>query len=146
MLIVPIMLSNSGMQQLFDYDRRELDRLEVEIRGLRMFYLHSSREGGVAGNQFHRLRTEVTFVIEGVVDWELEDLRGGTRAFQMTSQCAVWIPPFVLHRVTFGPEGGTLATLANTIYVRNDPRTHDTYSADEFRALQAEFQEGSHET
>jgi hypothetical protein len=134
-LSVPIMLSHPDTQHFFDYDPAELERIGVDIRGLRVFFVRNAVACGVAGNQFHRVRTEIEFVVEGSVRWELEDLYGGTRELHASPERAICIPPFILHRATFADAATTLATLTNTVYVRDDPRTHDTYPAETFRAL-----------
>ena len=135
-LRVPVMLSFGETQRLLQYDAEELDRQGTDIRGIRVFYLFRADGGGMAGNQFHRVRTEIAFVVEGSVHWEFKDIYGGERKLIATQDSSVLIPPFVLHRATFTDGGGTLATLANTIYIRDDPRTHDTYSAELFRSMQ----------
>lgn len=140
-LLVPVMLPFEQARRFLEYDTEELARLETDIRGIRVFYLDHAEAGGMAGNQFHRLRTEIAFVVEGTVHWEFEDLYGGERKLVASQNLSVVIPPFVLHRATFGGDGGTLATLANTIYIREDPRTHDTYSADQFRGMRQSMQE-----
>ena len=134
-LSVPVMLSHAETTRFFDYDPVELERIGVDIRGVRVFFVAGAPASGVAGNQFHRLRTEIEFVVEGSVRWELEDLYGATRDVVATRDRVLYIPPFILHRATF-TAGSALATLTNTVYVRDDPRTHDTYPAEMFRALQ----------
>ena len=141
-LRVPVSLPHTALMSLLDYDPQELAHLGRDIRGLRVFYIDGARTGGIAGNQFHRIRTEIAFVVMGAVRWEFEDLYGDTRFFHAERECAVMIPPFILHRAIFTSEGGTLATLANTIYVRDDPATHDTYSLEIFRSLQTRMRQG----
>jgi hypothetical protein len=143
-LRVPISLPHAELRRLLDYDLDEMAQLGRDIRGLRVFYIDGARIGGVAGNQFHRIRTEIAFLVAGSARWEFEDLHGGTRSFNADRDCAVLIPPFVLHRAIFGAEGGTLATLTNTIFERDDPQTHDTYSIEIFRSLQTRMRQAPH--
>lgn len=143
-LHVPVSLPHAELVRLLDYDREELAQIGRDIRGLRVFYIDGARTGGIAGNQFHRIRTEIAFLVMGKVRWEFEDLYGDTRSFQAKRECAVVIPPFILHRAIFTSGGGTLATLANTTYVREDPATHDTYSLEIFRSLQSRMRQGAH--
>jgi hypothetical protein len=138
-LRVPIALSEPETRRFFDYDAAELERIRVDIRGVRVFFVSRAPAGGLAGNQFHRLRTEIEFVIQGSVRWEFEDLYGGRRVVHASPACALYIPPFILHRVTFEEPETTLATLTNTVYVRDDPRTDDTYSAEAFQTLAERF-------
>lgn len=138
------MLSFDETRRLLRYDADELARMEMDIRGIRVFYLDHAQAGAMAGNQFHRLRTEIAFVVEGAVHWEFEDLYGDVRQFTAAQDTSVFIPPFVLHRAIFGAGGGTLATLANTIYVKEDPRTHDTYLASLFHLMQQHMRAQRH--
>lgn len=135
-LSVPIALSHTDTRRFFDYDPAELERIGVDIRGVRVFFVSDAPVGGVAGRQFHRIRTEIAFVIKGSVRWRFEDLYGATRELRASAERVVCIPPFILHAVTFEEAGAAVGTLANTLYDRDDPRTHDTYSADAFRGLQ----------
>ena len=135
-LNVPIALSHAEARHFLDYDPAELERIGVDIRGLRVFFVSDAPAGGVAGRQFHRVRTEIEFVIRGSVRWEFEDLYRAKREVLASPERVVYIPPFILHTLTFEEAGTAVGTLANTVYVREDSRTHDTYSADAFRGLQ----------
>lgn len=135
-LNVPITLSHAEAMGFFDYDPAELERIGADIRGLRVFFVSDAPVGGVAGRQFHRVRREIEFVIKGSVRWELEDLYGATRDIMASPERVVYIPPFILHTLTFVEAGSAVGTLANTVYVRDDARTHDTYSVDVFRGMQ----------
>src|SRR5262245_18807032 len=135
-LNVPISLSHAEAIGFLDYDPAELARVGVDIRGLRVFYLSDAPVGGVAGRQFHRVRREIEFVIRGRVRWQFEDLYGATREIVASPERVVYIPPFILHSLTFEEAGSAVGTLANTVYVRDDARTHDTYPAEVFRELQ----------
>jgi hypothetical protein len=136
------MLPHAELSRLLEYDAWELEQIGIDIRGIRVFYIRGARAGGMAGNQFHRIRTEIAFLVDGSARWEFEDLYGGTSELHAARECALLIPPFVLHRVTFDADGATLATLANTLYVRDDPRTHDTYSLEAFRSMQELMRRG----
>lgn len=135
-LNVPVALSHAAAMRFFDYDPAELERIGVDIRGLRVFYVSDAPAGGIAGKQFHRVRTEIEFVIKGSVRWEFEDLYGAKREVVASPERVLYIPPFILHTLTFEEAGGAVGTLANTVYLREDSRTHDTYSADVFRGMQ----------
>lgn len=135
-LTVPINLSEAETIGFLDYDLAEIERIGVDIRGLRVFFVSDAPVGGVAGRQFHRVRREIEFVIRGSVRWHFEDLYGATREIVATPERVVCIPPFILHSLTFEEARSTVGTLTNTVYRRDDPRTHDTYPADVFRRLQ----------
>jgi hypothetical protein len=143
-LSVPISLSHAETLGFLDYDSAELARIGVDIRGLRVFFVSDAPVGGVAGRQFHRVRREIEFVIRGRVRWHFEDLYGRTKEIVATPERVVCIPPFILHWLTFEEAGSAVGTLANTVYVRDDPRTHDTYSIDVFRSLQDRMRGHAH--
>jgi len=135
-LLVPVTLSAANVSTLLEYDERELDRIGVDIRGLRIYYLRGGSKGAVSGNQFHRIRTEIIFPIEGAVQLNCEDLDGATFEMRVTDKHAVLVPPMVMHTMTFESAYTVLCILTNTLFYADNPRTHDTYSEDEFRALQ----------
>jgi len=138
-LHVPISLPYPQAMRFFDYDPVELGRIPVDIRGLRAFTVSDITAGGIGGMQFHRIRTEISFVIKGKVSWRFEDLYGATREISWSPDNVLYMPPFVLHTMTSEEAGSALVTLANTLYIRDDPRTHDTYRADVFHGMRDRF-------
>lgn len=140
-LSVLLALPHAEVTRLFDYDPQELARLGVDIRGLRVFVVSHAPPGGVAGTEFHRVRTELAFAVDGDVRWEFEDLYGGKREVLASPDSVLCIPPFIVHAVTFRDAASTLVFLANTLYVPEDPRTHDSYPTDVFRGLQRRFRD-----
>lgn len=124
---------------LLDYDPTELARIPVEMRGLRLWTVSDIPAGGIVGTQFHRLRTEISFVVKGRCHWLFEDLYGATRVVAWAPDLVLSMPPFVLHTMVCEEAGTTLVTFANTLYVPDDSRTHDTYSTNVFRDLRDRF-------
>lgn len=139
MLSVPFALSHAWTTDFFDYDRAELDRIPIDIRGLRMFMLEDIPRGGVGGGEFHRIRIEVAITVKGSVRWVCEDLYGGRREFTPPRDCSLYLPPFILHTMEAVEHGSTIVVIANTLYDADDARTHDTYPVAQFRALQAHY-------
>jgi WxcM-like protein len=140
LLFVPFALSHAQTMDLFDYDRAELDRLPRDIRGLRMFVLEHIPAAGVGGGEFHRIRVEIAFTIKGIFRWTCEDVYGGRKVLVSSRDSILRFPPFILHTLESVEHGGAIVVIANTLYDVNDPCTHDTYPASEFRALQEHYQ------
>jgi hypothetical protein len=138
-LNVPVALPHLEAMRFFDYDPAELGRIPIDIRGLRVWVVSDIPAGGIGGNQFHRVRTEISFVVKGKVSWRFEDLYGGTRVISWSPDNALLMPPFVIHTLVSEESGSAVVTLANTLYIPDDPRTHDTYRADLFYAMRDRF-------
>ena len=59
--------------EFLKYDENELRQLPENIRGLRSYSVKGLRKGSLGGMEFHRIRKELLFGLEGVVDVECED-------------------------------------------------------------------------
>jgi hypothetical protein len=127
-------------------DPVEIDRIGVDVRGLRMFFVHSVPKGGVGGRSFHRVRKEVSFVACGTVRWTFEDLHGTTTELQASPDSVVYIPPFILHAMEAEERDTMVVTLANTLFSVEDVRTHDTYPAKVFAEMQMQYRAVSNAT
>jgi hypothetical protein len=138
-LHVPIALPHLQAMAFLSYDQTELERIPVDIRGLRIFTVSDIPYGGIGGTQFHRIRTEISYVGKGKVRWKFEDLYGATREIPWVPDTVLSMPPFVLHTSICEEAGSNIVTLANTLYIPDDPRTHDTYRADEFYEMRNLF-------
>lgn len=123
------------------YDVSELGKIppEFDIRGLRIYSVQNVPAGNIGGTEFHRIREEIVFCLEGRMIWTCEDLRGETRSFRLKPGMGVWAPPYILHTYEAMEEGSIFLVLCNTLFDPADPRTHDSYSAEEFRQLQKEI-------
>ena len=120
------------------YENDELDRVPSDIRGLRAYTISDLPNGRIGVTEWHRIREEMVFALEGSVRWMCEDLFGDKREYVLIAGVGVWMPPFILHTYEVKEEGSGLLVIANTLFIPNDPRTHDTYSMETFRELQAE--------
>ncbi len=126
------------MDRFLSYQMDELARLPAsfDIRGLRMYIVRGIPIGTIGGTEFHRIREEMVFCLNGAVEWMCEDLLGKKKKILLTPHHGVWMPSFILHTYSAEENGSDLLVLANTLFNPNDSRTHDTYGAEEFRALQ----------
>ena len=123
----------------FDYKKSELDRIPEDIRGLRIYTVRELPKNKIGGTEFHRIREEIVFGLEGTVEWECEDVYGNKKNFVLTPDNGVWMPPFILHTYEAIEEDSGLLVMANTLFNPDDPKTHDTYSSDKFRELQKKY-------
>jgi hypothetical protein len=124
--------------EFLKYDENELRQLPENIRGLRSYSVKGLRKGSLGGMEFHRIRKELLFGLEGVVDVECEDVYENKRRFRLDSQNGIYIPSFILHTYETIEDGGILV-VANTLFNPEDKRTHDTYSQIIFRKLQERY-------
>ena len=120
----------------FRYEPRELERVPLDIRGLRIYTVDNLPKGGIGGNEWHRIREEMVFGIAGSLRWICEDLAGNKKELIINGRMGVWMPPFILHTCEVLEEGSGFLVIANTLFVPDDPTTHDTYSLETFRELQ----------
>ena len=131
-------------KMLFRYDHEELALVPADIRGLRIYTVRNIPEGTIAGTEWHRIRTEMIFALDGAVAWDCEDVFGEKRSFRLDQGAGIWMPPFILHTYTALLSGSRLMVVANTLFFPKEPReskTRDTYPEPEFRKLQGEYAE-----
>lgn len=121
------------------YEETELADIPDDIRGLRVYMVRDLPKESIGGTEWHRVREEMVFASHGSVEWICEDLFGGKKDFQLTPTVGVWMPPCILHTYIVMEAGSELLVIANTLFTPEDPRTHDTYSLETFRALQEEY-------
>jgi hypothetical protein len=124
--------------EFLKYDENELRQLPENITGLRSYSVKGLVKGSLGGMEFHRIRKELLFGLEGVVDVECEDVYENKRRFRLDSQYGIYIPPFILHTYKTIEDGGVLV-VANTLFNPEDKTTHDTYSQIIFRKLQEQY-------
>lgn len=124
-----------------NYDLAELQRIPLEMRGLRCYTVRGIPCGKTGGKEFHRIRTEVLFGLEGTVGLELEDVFGNIKYLELDSKHGVQIPPFILHTYTAKTDKAGLLVISNTLFNPNYPLTHDTFSLEAFRRLQEDYKE-----
>lgn len=130
----------------FEYDAQELEKIPRDIRGLRMYRVDNIPKGGVGGKEFHRIRQEIIIPIKGRLVYKCEDLFGKKWNFDLTPKTSIWVPSLIMHTYEALEADTAFLIIANTLYDATDKETWDTYSLEEFRALQKELREGEKKT
>lgn len=123
----------------FHYKSEELDRVPTDIRGLRAYTVYDLPQGKIGGAEWHRIREEMVFVLNGSLKWTCEDLYGGQKDFILDLNVGIWMPPFILHTYEVKETGSQLFVVANTLFIPEDPATHDTFSWEAFRKLKNKY-------
>lgn len=137
-LIVLFALPYDDLLGYIKYDESELRQIPEDIRGLRSYSVRGLKNGSMGGMEFHRIRKELLFGLEGLIDVECEDVYRNKRNFRLDSQKGIYIPPFILHTYETIEDAGLLV-IANTLFNPDDSRTHDTYPQEVFRKLQEQY-------
>lgn len=122
----------------FNYQNDEIGPLPSDIRGLRAYMVKGLKKGKVGANEWHRIRSELVFATKGSFRWSCEDLYGNKKEFILENGKGVWTPPYVIHTYEGLSEENEILVIANTLFIPDDPETHDTYSSESFQELQAE--------
>lgn len=128
-----------SIQNFFTYDQNELENVPEGIRGFRIYSVKKCPANMIGGTEFHRIRQEFIFGLEGIVDFEFEDVYGNIKKMEIDDMKGFYLPHFILHTYLTKKEKGIIIIIANTLYDAEDPRTHDTYSVETFRKLQEKY-------
>lgn len=128
-------IDHSTLEKFLTYDERELAKLPVDIRGLRSYKVTHIPLGSVGANEWHRIRNEVVFALKGSFRWVCSDTYGDTKEFLLDANTTVFTPHHILHTYTALEENSAIGALANTLFMAEQPYTHDTYSAADFTEL-----------
>ena len=139
-LMVLFALNYVDLQKFFSYDEDELKRIPEDLRGFRIYTVRNLPKPEIGGGEFHRIRQELVFGLEGSVNWSCQDVYGQSREFVITPEIGVWVPPFILHTYQVREKNSGLLVIANTLYNHDDSRTHDTYGLNKFRELKKQYQ------
>lgn len=123
----------------FHYELSEIKKLTSDIQGLRAYIVSNLKNGSIGANEWHKIRSEMVFVLSGKVRWDSEDIYGSKHSVILQKNIGVWIPPYILHTYTALDDYVKILVLANTLFNAEDPSTQDTYSTELFRQLQAEM-------
>lgn len=120
----------------FRYGAAEVAKIPEEIRGLRIYTVRDIPQDAIGGTEFHRIREEIVFGLEGNLEWICEDLNGEVKTFNIDINHGVWMPPFILHTYKSLEKDSGILVVANTLFNPQNPDTHDTYPKESFQRLQ----------
>lgn len=123
-------------KKFFHYENSELSKVSTDIRGLRSYRINGLQNKAFGANEWHKIRNELVFVIRGSVKWICEDIHGNCQKFILKKDMGIWVPPFILHTYEARQNDTELLVIANTLFMPDDPSTHDSFSVDSFRKLQ----------
>ena len=119
-----------------EYDSERLASISKDIRGLRSYKVSNIPKGTIGANEWHTLRQELIFAIQGNVQWTCEDIYGKKKILTLNEAKGIWIRPYILHTYKALSDNANLLVVANTLFFPDDPSTHDTYTIEQFRELQ----------
>ncbi|HEV7454413.1 MAG TPA: hypothetical protein VGO07_04080 [Candidatus Saccharimonadales bacterium] len=135
-------MSREQVVNFLDYDNAEFAAVQAasgtDIRGLRSYTVSDIPKGSVGGKEWHRARTEYVRAAAGAAMWECIDFQGNERHIALDGTTAVITPPGILHTYRALEDGTELQVVCNTLFVPEDPLTHDTYLRDTFYEMRAE--------
>lgn len=112
--------------------------ISKKFMGLRAYSVRGINPGINGGGEFHKIRKEILFGLEGSVSMTIEDLRGETKHFSIDSRHGIYLPNFLLHTYRAEEDNSGLIVIANTLYDDKNP-TRDVYSREKFEELKRKF-------
>lgn len=119
-----------------DFDNPEFSKvMQVsgkDIRGLRAYTVSGIAKDSIGAREWHRARSEFVRVLTGSIIWTCVDLEGNERTFTLDTKTAVLTPPGILHTYQALEANTKLQVICNTLFIPQDPHTHDTYSQESF--------------
>jgi hypothetical protein len=83
--------------QYFDYETAELLKIHEDVRGLRAYFVSKLPKDAIGANEWHRIRNELVFALNGPVEWTFEDFYAEKETIVLDENNGVWIPNFILH-------------------------------------------------
>lgn len=122
-------------QDYKEYEKYELGKIPVEIRGLRAYRVDGLKENSIGANEFHRVRKEILFAVDGAFEIECEDVYGNRKEFFLEGSKGLFIPPFIFHTYKTKKEG-SLLVVANTLFFPGEEKSKDSYGIEIFRGMQ----------
>lgn len=144
-LDVLMALPQQETEAFLDFDNPEFALIEEEsgknIRGLRSYSVRDIPKGSVGGQEWHRARTECLIALAGRALWQCVDFNGDTAEFTADEKTAILTPPGIMHTYTALEDGTRLQVICNTLFIPDDPRTHDSFDLESFRRRQEELRD-----
>jgi len=132
-------LDHAQVTAFLDYDNPEFDSMPGDMRGLRSYKVENVPKGSIGAKECHIARNEIVFAAKGSFSWKCIDLHGNEKEFILDGKTAVITPSGLLHIYEALEDDSTIQVVCNTGFAPEDPATHDSYSIDDFYALQAEI-------
>lgn len=112
------------------------------ISGARFYFQTGLKRRKNLAGEFHRLRREILFPIEGELEAKMQDVYGDERKFVLQQGQGVYVPPFILHSYRTR-KSCVLGVFANTMFVFHRPKgdiyVTDTYSPQDFEELKKHY-------
>lgn len=140
-LSVLLSLTKDQATKFLNYDNPEFatvaEKSGTDIRGLRVYNVSAIPNGRIGANEFHLARTELVSALSGKALWRCEDVYGDVKEFTIDSATSLIVPYGILHTYTALEDDTRLQVICNTLFDPENPGTHDSYSAEDFRKLQA---------
>jgi hypothetical protein len=141
-LMVHYALPRVALESFLDFDNPAFEAIEEEaaadIRGLRSYTVGDISKDSVGGLEWHMARTEYVNALAGAALWLCVDPAGREREFVLDGSQGIVQPPGILHTYKALEDNTCIEVVCNTLFVPEDPRTHDTFSRDIFYELRAQ--------
>lgn len=128
-------MSRKALSRFLDFDNPDFETLPHDIRGLRLYTVSDIPAGAIGGAEWHKIRTELVTALSGRAILQCVDLQGAQRDFTLDGRVSVIIPPSILHTYQALEDNTRLQVVANTLFIPEEPSTHDTFSKETFLQL-----------
>lgn len=142
-LDVLMALSQEETEAFLDFENPEFAYVQEDsgknIRGLRSYSVRDIPKGSIGGQEWHRARTECLIALSGSALWQCTDLYGNTAEFTIDNRTAILTPPGIMHTYTALEDGTRLQVICNTLFIPDDPRTHDSFDQESFDKARQEI-------
>lgn len=129
-------LPAASLKDFLDFDNPVFSDFDQDIRGIRSYVVSGIAKDSVGANEVHLARTELVTALNGRASWVCCDLLGNKKSFILDGTNVLIVPSGILHTYKALEDDTRLQVIANTLFVPEDPSTHDSYPAEEFYALQ----------
>lgn len=131
-LEVALALPQDKLAMFLDFDNPAFNEAPQNIRGLRVYTVSDIPKNSVGGKEWHKARTELISATAGSAALECVDVDGNEETFILDGTSTILIPPGILHTYQALEDGTRLQVIANTLFIPEDPATHDTFMVESF--------------
>lgn len=119
-------------KQFFNYNKNNISKLPVDIRGLRSYKVSGIQKNSIGANEWHKVRNEIAITISGIIEWKLQDSLGKTKTITLEENEGLFIPNHILHTYKALEDNSVILVIANTLFMPENALTHDTFSKELF--------------